>query len=94
MPVAIVESEKTAIIAQAKMPDFLWIATGSLNEFKPSKLDVLKGRRVVAFPDLGAYDYWLKKAATINFPIEVSNYLEKNATETQRKEGLDIADFL
>ena len=76
------------------MPDYLWMSTGSLNEFKPSKLNVLKGRRVVAFPDLGAYDYWLKKAAMIDFPIEVSNYLEKNATEVQRKEGLDIADFL
>ena len=94
MPIAIVESEKTAIIAQAKMPDYLWMATGSLNEFKPSKLNILKGRRVVAFPDLGAYDYWQKKAALIDFPIEVSNYLERNATEAQRKEGMDIADFL
>ena len=94
MPIAVVESEKTAIIAQAKMPDFLWMATGSLNEFKPDKLKVLKGRRVVAFPDLGAYDYWIKKAAMINFPIEVSNYLENNATAEQRNEGMDIADFL
>lgn len=94
MPIAIVESEKTAIIAQAKMPDYLWMATGSLNEFKPSKLNILNGRRVVAFPDLGAYDYWLKKASLIDFPIEVSNYLEKNATEEQRKEGMDIGDFL
>lgn len=94
MPIAIVESEKIAIIAQAKMPDFLWMATGSLNEFKPSKLNILKGRRVVAFPDLGAYDHWLKKASLIDFPIEVSNYLEKNATIEQRKEGMDIADFL
>ena len=59
------------------MPDYLWLATGSLNEFKASKLNVLKGRMVVAFPDLGAYDYWLKKAQTIDFPIDVSNYLEK-----------------
>ena len=93
-PVAIVESEKTAIIAAAKLPNYLWLATGSINEFKPSKLNVLKGRRVVAFPDLGAYDYWLKNAALINFPIEISNYLEKNATTKQRDKGLDIADFL
>lgn len=94
MPVAIVESEKTAIIAFAKMPDYLWLATGSLNEFKASKLSVLKGRRVVAFPDLGAYEHWRKKASAFDIPIEISNYLEKNATETQRKEGLDITDFL
>jgi hypothetical protein len=93
-PVAIVESEKTAIIAQAKMPEYLWLATGSLNEFKPSKLNVLKGRRVVAFPDLGAYERWCKKADILDFNIEVSGYLEKNATEIQRKEGLDIGDFL
>ncbi len=93
-PVAIVESEKTAIIAQAKMPKYLWLATGSLNEFKASKLEVLKNRRVVAFPDLGAYDYWYKKAAYLKLPIQVSDYIEKNATEEQRKEGLDIADFL
>ncbi len=62
-PVAIVESEKTAIIALAKMPEYLWLATGSLNEFKPAKLETLKNRRVVAFPDIGAYDIWKQKAA-------------------------------
>jgi len=93
-PVAIVESEKIAIIAQTKMPDYLWLATGSLNEFKPAKLNVLKGRRVIAFPNLGAYYHWHKKAANLNFAIEVSDYLEKNATEMQKKNGLDIADFL
>ncbi len=76
------------------MPEYLWLATGSLNEFKASKLEVLRNRRVVAFPDLGAYDYWFKKAATLDFTIQVSDYLERNATETQKKDGLDIADFL
>lgn len=94
MPIAIVESEKTAIIAMAKLPEYLWMATGSMNEFKSSKLNVLKGRRVVAFPDLGAYDYWFKKASALDFQIEVSDYLEKNATAKQQKEGLDIGDFL
>jgi len=93
-PVAIVESEKTAIIATAKLPDFIWMATGSINEFKSSKLNVLKGCRIVAFPDLGAYDYWLKKASGLDFQIEVSDYLEKCSTTDQKKQGLDIADFL
>ena len=93
-PVAIVESEKTAIIAQASMPEYLWLATGSLNEFKASKLEVLRNRRVIAFPDIGAYHHWHKKAANLSFTIEVSDYLEKNATEIQKKDGLDIADFL
>ena len=92
-PVAIVESEKTAIIAQAKYPNYLWLATGSLNEFKPSKLEILKNRFVVAFPDLGAYDIWKQKADQLDFHIHVSDFLETNATEKQRKLGLDIADF-
>jgi len=93
-PVAIVESEKTAIIAQAKYPNYLWLATGSLNEFKPSKLEILKSRFVVAFPDLGAYDIWKKKAADFDFYIHVSDFLVKHATVQQMKQGLDIADFL
>ena len=93
-PVALVESEKTAIIAQGKMPEYLWLATGSLNEFKPSKLEILKDRIVVAFPDLGAYDIWTKKASEMDFYIPVSDFLEQNANEEQRKSGLDIADFL
>ena len=93
-PVALVESEKTAIIAQGKIPDYLWLATGSLNEFKPSKLEILKDRIVVAFPDLGAYDIWKKKAIEMSFHISVSDFLEKTTTEVQRKLGLDIADYL
>ncbi len=93
-PVAIVESEKTAVIAEAKMPAYIWLATGSLTEFKPAKLNILKNRKVVAFPDLGAFDRWQQKASAPDFKITVSDYLEKNATEDQRKQGLDIADFL
>ncbi len=72
------------------MPDYLWLATGSLNEFKPAKLNVLKGRRVIAFPNLGAYYHWHKKAANLDFIVEVSDYLEKHATPEQINEGLDI----
>ena len=93
-PVAIVESEKTAVIAQAKLPGYIWLATGSLTEFKPAKLNVLRNRKVVAFPDLGGCEKWQKTASALDFPIIISDYLEKNATEKQRKQGLDIADFL
>jgi hypothetical protein len=92
-PVAIVESEKTAIIAQARMPDFLWMATGNMQDFKPEKLNILKGRQIVAFPDMGAYDYWLKKVIDLDFDITVSDYLEKNATKIRKKMGLILQTF-
>jgi hypothetical protein len=34
----------------------------------------------VAFPALGVYDFWVKKASMIDFMIQLSDYLEKNAT--------------
>ena len=93
-PIALVESEKTAIIAMARMPQYLWMATGSLNEFKPSKLEILRNRIVIAFPDLGAYEKWKDKASLLPFRVEVSDYLERNASDGEREMGLDIGDFL
>ena len=49
------------------------------------RVKVLLGLQVIAFPDLGAYDIWRKKAK--DYPlldITVSDYLEKNATQQQR----------
>jgi len=94
LPVALVESEKTAIIAKALIPDYLWLATGGLKEFKQSKLEVLKGRRVVAYPDLGAYNYWLKCLTKLNIHITISDFLEKNSSKEQHDKGMDVADFL
>lgn len=92
--VALVESEKTAIIAMARMPQYLWMATGSMNEFKTSKLEILRNRIVIAFPDLGAYEKWEQKAQLLPFRVQVSDYLERNASDEERRMGLDIGDFL
>ena len=49
------------------------------------------------FPDLGATDYWQSKIGLMkSYGIEVQmfDYLEANATENERKEGYDIADYL
>lgn len=94
--VAIVESEKTAIIASVYLPQFIWIATGGKFGLSDSKYNVLKGRRVVLFPDINAYSYWKQKATELlKFAkVEVSDLLERVATKEERKEGLDLADFL
>lgn len=96
-PVAIVESEKTAIICFAFVPDILWLATGGMNGcFNASTMSVLKGRNVTLFPDLGAFDIWSQKAVLLSGicqRVTVSNILEKNSTDEQRRCGLDIADF-
>ena len=94
--VAIVESEKTAIIASIYFPDFIWLATGSLSNLSSEKFKVLKGRNVVLFPDLNGYEKWnLKAKELLNFAnIYVSDFLEKNASKEDFDAGLDIADYL
>ncbi|HEV8505444.1 MAG TPA: DUF6371 domain-containing protein [Chitinophagaceae bacterium] len=99
--VAIVESEKTAIIASVYFPKLVWIATGGSSGCGWSKTKiskVLKGRNVIMFPDLGQYESWKKKAETITgligCKVVVSDLLEKVATDEERKRGCDLADFL
>ena len=97
-PVALVESEKTAIIASYYLPQFLWIASGGKNGcFNVNSLSVLAGRSVVLFPDLGATNYWQSKISLMKscgIEVQMFDYLEVNATEDERKEGYDIADYL
>jgi len=91
-PVAIVESEKTAILASVYLPQFIWLAVGGLSNLSADRCKVLQGRSVMLYPDLNAYDKWLAKGNELGF--KVSDILEKNATDDQIKAGLNIADFL
>lgn len=99
--VAVVESEKTAMIAAALMPDICWLATGSKDEFKLAKLQALTGRKVLAFPDLApncaAYFLWKQRAIELGHlfaSIHVSDILEAGATMERTLAGMDIADLL
>ncbi|MDE6871627.1 MAG: hypothetical protein K2J62_05840 [Bacteroidales bacterium] len=57
-PIALVESEKTAIISSGLMLQYLWLATGGKSQLSQEKLSVLTGRRVIAFPDIYGYEGW------------------------------------
>ena len=96
--VAIVESEKSAFIASVVMPDFIWLAAGNLNGLSIDKCKALQGRKVVLYPDLGAFEKWSLKATEIqnqcNCKISVSTLLEDVASDTDRDNGFDIADFI
>ncbi len=94
-PVAIVESEKTAIIASVYLPQYIWLALGGIG-FSIDKCVALKGRDVVFFPDIGAFHKWNGKAKELSSiaRCKVSDLLELKATDKERAEGLDLADFL
>jgi len=97
-PVGIVEAEKTAFIARLFVPDVLWIATGGLAELKTSKLLPLVDRNVTLWPDLGkGYTKWNAKAPDLEplfASLEVVDLIDSIATEEERVEGLDLADYL
>ena len=95
-PVAIVESEKTAVIASVYLPQFIWLAVGSLTNLNAEKCTVLKGRTVTLFPDLNGFEKWTEKARELSHlaTFTVSDLLELKASEAEREQGLDLADYL
>ncbi|MCF8450689.1 MAG: DUF6371 domain-containing protein [Taibaiella sp.] len=94
--VGIVEAEKTAIVASAYKPDIIWLAAGSKEGLTEDKCSVLQGRKVELYPDLKAYSDWLDRATELSHitTFTVSGYLEQIATEEERQQGLDLADYL
>lgn len=103
-PVAIVESEKTAILASAYLPGITWLAAcgkGLQNE----KFKALEGRKITLWPDAGNPDangktpftLWSDRAAELRkqgFQVAVSELIETKATDLQREKGFDLADYL
>ena len=104
--VCIVESEKSALISAAVLTDCIWLATGGLNNLTVDKCEIMRGRTVILYPDLNAYDKWSAKAQQMNafFPspqgegsgvrFSVSTLLEDIATPEAKAKGLDVADFM
>lgn len=101
-PVAIVESEKTAIISSILMPEFLWLATGGVSGcgWRDKNIaSVLLGRDATLFPDLGMYERWCQYAKELQsqlaLRLKVSDLLERVATQAERENkcGFDLADY-
>ena len=100
--VAIVESDKTAVIMSHFLPQYIWISTSGKEGLNEEKFKVLKGRAVILFPDLSkpdtkesCFELWSKKALEYKpiSNISVSDYLERISSEKQKIEGWDIADY-
>jgi hypothetical protein len=97
-PVALVESEKTAIIASAFWPDLVWLAVGGLNGLTLERCKPLQGRSVILFPDAGACQQWQQSAQNLTkdlrVSIKVSNWLENYVSQRGMEQGMDLADYL
>lgn len=97
-PVAIVEAEKTAVIASMIYQDYNWLAAGNLNGLNVEKSRVLRNKTIILYPDAGCYNRWLRKAEQINrelpLHLTVSCFLEHFATPQQTHLGYDLADYI
>lgn len=99
--VALVESEKTAVIASGYYPEYIWLATGGRSQLSIDKLKVLKGRTIIMFPDTdttgSTFALWLEKSKAlkdIGCSVIVSDLLERTASPEDKEKGIDIADML
>lgn len=76
-PVAIIESEKTAVVMSLLQPQFIWLATAGCGGLTTEKTACLKGRRVYLFPDSGCYKKWYSQMQqTDGIQWSISNHLE------------------
>ena len=90
-PVAIVESEKTAVIASCYLPDFIWLACGGSEGLNMQKCAILKSRNVILYPDARQYNKWSDKAKELSkiCSVSVSQLIEQNATDEERRSGFE-----
>jgi hypothetical protein len=108
-PIAIVESEKTAIIASIYYSSYIWIATGGKTGIKFKEYSVLKplaNRKIILYPDFGKPDTegktpfmkWSEIAQIIKqnivCDISVSKLLEERLPDSKRADDIDLADVL
>lgn len=94
--VAIVESEKTAVIASIAIPEFIWLACGSVNNLKKENTMALKDRHVILYPDLNCIDIWEEKAKNFKHfkSCQIESLFEIKASEIEKEKGYDLADYL
>lgn len=99
--VGIVESEKTAVVCSMCVDNVLWLATGSLYNLQEERLQSVKERHVVLYPDTdkksNPFTRWRRVAESLNakgWHIQVSEYLEKVTTQEQKQHKVDLADLL
>lgn len=89
LPVALVESEKTALVCACRYPQYLWMATGGCGGLNSDKLRPLMNRRLVVWPDAGEYEKWKQKMQQSGHrDYVVMDFMEKYES------NMDIADIL
>ena len=91
-PVALVESEKTAILMSIFEPEYTWLASGGANMLNSYRLLRLPRLDLVC-PDQGEFDNWKDKTKSF-FNREMDGRVEKAFREGKVAKGADILDLI
>lgn len=89
-PIAICESEKSAVIMAHFMPEFTWLASGGSEMLSIHRLTRLP-RLDFVYPDNGQFDKWNLKTSMFNRVVDIS--VDKAVQSGILKKGDDIADL-
>lgn len=95
--VAIVEAEKTAVVASLFIDSFIWLACGGKSYLKAEKLMRFKDRRIILYPDADGFARWsaeAEEARKLGLDVSVSEIVENAASEEEKRSGFDLADYL
>jgi hypothetical protein len=101
-PVAIVESERTAVLLSELYPECHWLATVYPVNFTIDQLEPLRGNSVTLFPrtdcTMTSYLAWQEMAEqardTYHMDITCSDFLERHATAEQKERKIDLVELL
>ena len=100
--VAVVESERSAVILSEVLPEYIWMASVYPMNLNVRTLQPLCGRRVVLFPPTDetgeTFLAWVEVAdqarRVLHLDVSVSTVLEERATEEQKRRKIDLIGFL
>jgi hypothetical protein len=96
-PIAIVEAEKTAIIASLCFGEFVWLACNSKSWLKAERLQRLGTRQIILYPDADGFDQWQSVATDAQrqgLNVKTSSLIENFASSEQKQNQYDLADYL
>lgn len=91
--VAIVESEKSAVICALKYPSMIWLSCGGKNGLNPDRCKSLRNRNVLLYPDADAVDLWTAKSEELKSickSVRISDWWKSEPENSKR----DIADLI
>ena len=97
LALAVVESEKSAIILSILCPDIVWLATGGMDNFKTEMLEVIKPYNVIVYPDADALDSWSKKIDQFNhdgYHFYIPLWYREMCTPEAREKKMDLVDMM